>query len=64
VPLNGLPNALPPTGPYLTTITVPAARGHYTGTDTTFLTLPSFIVPPNIGFSQLQVATVPPNNVS
>jgi hypothetical protein len=48
VVLNGL-------GGFVTTITVPATPGHYTGTDKTFLTLPSFI-PAGIGNAQLQVA--------
>ncbi|MGT2460819.1 hypothetical protein [Sinomonas atrocyanea] len=46
--LNGL-------GGYLTTVTVPATTGHYTGTDETFLTLPGFI-PSGIGNAQLQVS--------
>jgi len=46
--LNGL-------GGFPTTITVPAAYGHYSGTVGTFLILPGFI-PPDAGFSQLQVA--------
>ena len=46
--LNGL-------GGFPTTLTVPAAYGHYTGTIGTFLTLPAFI-PGFIGSSQLQVA--------
>lgn len=46
--LKGLDN-------YVTTVTIPAARGHYTGTDTTFETLPPFI-PHGVGFAQLQVA--------
>jgi hypothetical protein len=54
VPLNGLLG-------FPSTITVPATRGHYTGTDEAFMTLPSFI-PSGIGSSQLQVAVVPPNN--
>jgi hypothetical protein len=48
VALNGL-------GGFPTTITVPRAYGHYTGTIDSFLTLPPFI-PTGIGFSQLQVA--------
>src|SRR5262245_9650407 len=57
VALNALPNAvfpvfIPP--PYVTTITVPRAYGHYTGNDHAFMTFPSFI--PVAGFSQLQVA--------
>ncbi|HJQ44775.1 MAG TPA: hypothetical protein VJ870_00430 [Amycolatopsis sp.] len=48
VVLNGL-------GGFPATVTVPAAFGHYTGTDATFITLPRFI-PTGIGFSQLQVA--------
>ena len=57
VALNALPNAvfpvfIPP--PYMTTITVPRAYGHYTGNDHAFMTFPSFI--PVGGFSQLQVA--------
>ena len=48
VTLNGL-------GGFPTTITVPAADGHYTGTVGSFLTLPPFI-PGNVGNSQLQVA--------
>ena len=48
VVLNGLDG-------FLTTIVVPAAYGHYTGTIGTFLTLPPFI-PPSAGTSQLQVA--------
>jgi hypothetical protein len=48
VTLNGL-------GGFPTTLTVPAAYGHYSGTIGTFLTLPGFI-PPFIGTSQLQVA--------
>lgn len=40
---------------YQTTITVPSAYGHDSGTDETFLTLPSFI-PSGIGNSQVQVA--------
>lgn len=43
-----------------TVITVPAATGHYTGAIGTFLTLPPFIIPPEVaetaGNSQLQVA--------
>ena len=46
--LNGL-------GGFPTTITVPSAYGHYTGTVGSFLTLPGFL-PPFIGRSQLQVA--------
>jgi hypothetical protein len=41
VPLNGLLG-------FPSTITVPATRGHYTGTDEAFMTLPSFI-PSGIG---------------
>ena len=48
VVLNGL-------GGFPTTITVPAAYGHYSGTGGAFLTLPPFI-PPDAGTSQLQVA--------
>jgi hypothetical protein len=48
VALNGL-------GGFPTTVTVPDAYGHYTGTIGSFLTLPGFI-PPFLGFSQLQVA--------
>lgn len=48
VVLNGL-------GGFPTTITVPTAYGHYTGTVGTFLTVPSFI-PAFVGKSQLQVA--------
>ncbi len=48
VVLNGL-------GGFPTTITVPAAYGHYRGTIGSFLTLPPFI-PPSAGNSQLQVA--------
>jgi hypothetical protein len=48
VVLNGL-------GGFSTTVTVPAAYGHYTGTVGTFLTVPSFI-PSFVGTSQLQVA--------
>lgn len=48
VVLNGL-------GGFPTTITVPDAYGHYTGSIGSFLTLPGFI-PPLAGFSQLQVA--------
>jgi hypothetical protein len=48
VVLNGL-------GGFPTTVTVPAAYGHYTGTIGSFLTLPGFI-PPFVGTSQLQVA--------
>jgi hypothetical protein len=48
VVLNGL-------GGFPTTITVPAADGHYVGTIGTYLTLPSFI-PPSIGNSQLEIA--------
>lgn len=47
VVLNGL-------GGFPTTITVPDTYGHYTGTISSFLTLPGFIPP--VGFSQLQVA--------
>jgi hypothetical protein len=46
--LNGL-------GGFPTTVTIPSAFGHYTGTDQTFLTLPPFI-PAGIGNAQLQVA--------
>ena len=42
-------------GGFPTTITVPAAYGHYTGTLGSYLTLPVFI-PVGAGFSQLQVA--------
>jgi hypothetical protein len=57
VALNALPVAvfpvfIPP--PYMPTITVPRAYGHYTGDDHAFMTFPSFI--PVGGFSQLQVA--------
>jgi hypothetical protein len=57
VALNALPSAvfpvfIPP--PYMTTITVPSAYGHYTGDDHEFMTFPDFI--PVGGFSQLQVA--------
>jgi hypothetical protein len=57
VALNALPVAvfpvfIPP--PYMTTITVPRAYGHYTGDDHAFMTFPAFI--PVGGFSQLQVA--------
>lgn len=48
VVLNGL-------GGFPTTVTVPAAYGHYTGTIGSFITLPPFI-PPGIGTAQLQVA--------
>jgi len=48
IALNGL-------GGFPTTVTVPAAYGHYTGTVGTFLTVPSFI-PSFVGNSQLQVA--------
>ena len=48
VVLNGL-------GGFPTTITVPAAYGHYSGTGGAFLTLPPFL-PPDAGTSQLQVA--------
>ena len=41
-------------GNFPTTIEVPSAFGHYTGTIGTYLTLPGFI--PNIGNAQLQVA--------
>jgi hypothetical protein len=57
VALNALPNSVFPVfvpPPYTTTITVPAAYGHYAGNDHAFLTLPSFL--PVGGFSQLQVA--------
>ena len=40
---------------YVTTITVPSAYGHYTGTIGSYLTLPGFI-PPSAGTAQLQVA--------
>ncbi|MEA5453828.1 hypothetical protein SPF06_03750 [Sinomonas sp. JGH33] len=46
--LNGLEG-------FPTTVTIPAAFGHYSGTDETFLTLPPFI-PGGIGNAQLQVA--------
>jgi hypothetical protein len=46
--LNGL-------GGFPTTITVPSAYGHYTGTVGSFLTLPDFI-PGFVGATQLQVA--------
>lgn len=46
--LNGL-------GGFPTTVTMPDAYGHYTDTDASFITLPSFI-PSGIGFTQLQVA--------
>lgn len=53
ITLNGLAE-------WPTTVTVPAAIGHYTGAIGTFLTLPPFIIPPEvaeiIGNSQLQVA--------
>src|SRR6266540_411229 len=60
VALNALPNAvfpvfIPP--PYMTTITVPRAYGHYTGNDHAFMTFPDFI--PVGGFSQLQVGGGP-----
>ena len=42
-------------GDFPATVTVPASYGHYTGTISTYVTLPSFI-PTNLGFSQLQVA--------
>ena len=48
IALNGL-------GGFPTTVTVPAAYGHYTGTVGTFLTVPSFI-PSFVGNSQLEVA--------
>ena len=48
VVLNGLAG-------FPTTITVPTAYGHYTGTVAAFLTLPTFI-PSFVGNSQLQVA--------
>ena len=48
VMLNGL-------GGFPTTITVPSAYGHYTGTVGTYLTLPGFI-PGFLGNTQLQVA--------
>lgn len=46
--LNGL-------GGFPTTVTIPAAYGHYTGADDSFLTLPPFI-PGGIGNAQLQVS--------
>jgi hypothetical protein len=46
--LNGLDG-------FVTTITVPSAYGHYTGTIGSYLTLPGFI-PPFVGTAQLQVA--------
>jgi endonuclease YncB( thermonuclease family) len=60
VALNALPVAvfpvfIPP--PYVTTITVPRAYGHYTGNDHAFMTFPAFI--PVGGFSQLQVGGGP-----
>jgi hypothetical protein len=60
VALNALPVAvfpvfIPP--PYITTITVPRAYGHYTGNDHAFMTFPDFI--PVGGFSQLQVGGGP-----
>jgi hypothetical protein len=48
VTLNGL-------GGFPSTITIPKAYGHYTGTIGSFMTLPPFI-PAGIGFTQLQVA--------
>jgi hypothetical protein len=48
VTLNGL-------GGFPSTVIVPDTYGHYTGTDTSYLTLPGFI-PGGIGNSQLQVA--------
>ena len=54
VVLNGLPGPDGTLG-FPTTVTVPAAYGHYTGTLGTYIGLPSFI-PPFIGNSQLQVA--------
>lgn len=42
-------------GNFAATVTVPATYGHYTGTLGSYITLPGFI-PPQIGFSQLQVA--------
>lgn len=57
VTYNGLPTN-PMAGdftPFAPTITVPATYGHYTGTDTSYTTLPGWI-PPGIGFTQLQVA--------
>lgn len=54
VVLNGFANS-PYGAPFATTITVPRAYGHYTGTVGSFLTLPGFI-PPFIGSSQLEVA--------
>jgi hypothetical protein len=58
--LNAIPNAVFPVfipTPYMTTITVPRAYGHYTGNDHEFMTFPSFI--PVGGFSQLQVGGGP-----
>lgn len=56
--LNGLPTD-PAHGnfaPWQTTITVPAATGHYAAAGVgTYLTLPSYI-PPFVGTSELQVA--------
>lgn len=57
VTYNGLPTD-PMHGdfqPWGATITIPAKSGHYTGTDTTYSTLPGW-VPSGVGFSQLQVA--------
>lgn len=54
VVLNGLPGPVGTLG-FPTTVTVPAAYGHYTGKLETFIMLPSFI-PSGIGSSQLQVA--------
>jgi hypothetical protein len=54
VVLNGFVDS-PYGAPFATTITVPRAYGHSTGTIGSFMTLPDFI-PPFIGFSQLQVA--------
>jgi hypothetical protein len=64
VGLNGLPASVYPTfvpPPYMTTITIPAARGHYTGWIDSYLTLPDYLGIAGQGFSQLQVATVPPH---
>jgi hypothetical protein len=54
VVLNGLPGPDGTPG-FPTTVTVPAAYGHYTGQLGTYIVLPSFI-PSGIGSSQLQVA--------
>ena len=54
VVLNGLPGPDGTPG-FPTTVTVPAAYGHYTGTLGSFIILPPFI-PSGIGSSQLQVA--------